>query len=444
MVDVTDRVAVVFEGDGCDVEEMSWGQREIWASMVRCGHAKPIGGTVPLPATTTVDDVAAELRYLMSRYQVMRTRLRFDGGEWPRQTVSAGGTVVLEIVDVTGADPAQAAAELCQSYRDTAFDYAEDWPVRMGVVRGDGVLTHLVAIMCHLALNGFGGAVMLREIGARTAEPVAGAQPVEQARWQRSAAGQRQNAMAMRYWDGLLRTMPPPWWGHSTDPRQPRHWHGIYDSPALLLSARSIAQRTGEETASVLLAAYAVALARVTGINPVAVRAMSSNRFRSSLADVVAPVCQASLCVIDVAGVDFDETVRRARQAAMVAYKHAYFDPAALQKLLDEMVARRGPEFDLDCYFNDRRVAHRQDPPGVAVTAADIKDAVSRGALRWIGSADHPSSRLYVQVDDVPETIQLNIFADTQHLSPADAEELLRQVETVAVDAALGGLDASG
>jgi hypothetical protein len=376
----------------------------------------------------------------MSRYQVMRTRLRIGGATWPQQVVSGSGEITLEIVDAADADPDRVAEAVCVRYRNTPFDYTTDWPVRMAVIRHRGVLTHLAVIMCHLTMDGFGAAVMMREVAARTAEPLVGMQPLEQVRWQDSPAGRRQNQAALRYWEDLLRTMPPPWLGTSTDRRQPRHWEGLFDSPAMLLAVRAIADRTRGDTASVLLAAFAVAMARITEVNPVTIRPMSHNRFRAGLADVVSPVCQAGLCVLDVVGVPFDEVLRRVRRATMTAYKYAYVDPARIQELIAAVVAQRGPQFDLDCFFNDRRVANREDPAGAASTRQAVLEALPRSVFRWIATSDVPASRLYVQVDDVPDTIQLNIFADTHHLSPADAEAMARETETVAVEAAVGAV----
>ena len=51
----------------------------------------PIGGAQPLPPGTTVQDLQERLRYLMSRYQSMRTRLRFEPDGTPRQVVYAAG-----------------------------------------------------------------------------------------------------------------------------------------------------------------------------------------------------------------------------------------------------------------------------------------------------------------------------------------------------------------
>src|SRR2546428_13758233 len=77
-VGVADRVVIRFAGSGSGVEKLAWGQQELWQAMVRQRTWLPMGGVMPLAAARTVDDVADELRYMMSRYQCLRTRLRFD------------------------------------------------------------------------------------------------------------------------------------------------------------------------------------------------------------------------------------------------------------------------------------------------------------------------------------------------------------------------------
>lgn len=179
-------------------------------------------------------------------------------------------------------------------------------------------------------------------------------------------------------------------------------------------------------------------MARVTGVSPVAVRPVASNRFRAGLAETVSPVRQAGLCVLDVAGVSFSEAVRRVRRDAMAAYEHAYVDPAGVQDLIAAAVRDRGPAFDVDCFVDDRRDEARYQPYE-RPDAQEIRAALPESTFRWAAASDTPSARLSVQVDDVPGAVRLTVAADTHHLSPADAEALLRAVETVAVDAALAG-----
>src|SRR5262245_13188698 len=109
-------VMVGFEADppdGSGEAPLTWGQQHIWDWICRRGSALSMGAARPASADATVEEYAEELRFFMSRFQAMRTRLRpDDDGGWPRQVVARSGTVALEIVDVPeGADPAEVADE---------------------------------------------------------------------------------------------------------------------------------------------------------------------------------------------------------------------------------------------------------------------------------------------------------------------------------------------
>src|SRR6185503_14772556 len=129
---------------------------EILAAMLRQGTWLPVGGTVALPEGTTVDDMAGELCWHLTRHHAMRTRLRFDA-DGVRQVVSERGELTLEVVDAGGADPAEVAAGVERRFRETPFDYEHDWPVRAAVICQNGAPTHLVEILCHLVTDAFGG-----------------------------------------------------------------------------------------------------------------------------------------------------------------------------------------------------------------------------------------------------------------------------------------------
>ncbi len=430
------RVMVAFEGDGAGEEELSWGQSELYRAMVRQQSWFPLGGTNTLDPATTIEDVAAELAYLMGRFQTMRTRLRFDADGHPRQVVADRGTIALEVVDADGVDPADVAEAVRRAYQETDYDFAAEWPVRMAVVRSGGVLTHQVTIVCHLVTDAFGGAVMVQEVHARETAPPPAMTSLEQARWQRSPAGKRVNDNALRYWEGLLRTLTPPVLDASTDPRRPRHRQGEFDSPAAHLAIRAIAARLGIDTSPVVLALYAIASARVTGAHPVVVRPIVGNRFRPGLARVVANLAQNSLCVFDLAGLTVDEAVDRVRRAALVAYKNAYIDPVQLDDLLARISAERGVDVDVKLFFSDRRLPGTPATQDAVPTAEAITAARARTRFGWLSEQDKPLEAWMLYVDDAPDTLRLQVFADTHYLAPADVEALLRTMEQVAVDAA--------
>jgi hypothetical protein len=433
-VTVMDRVVVEFTGEGAGAGDLSWGQQDIWQAMVRQRSWLPNGAWGPLAAGTTVEDVAEQLRYMMSRFPSARTRLRFAADGAPTQVVAASGEITLEIVEAGGDDPAAVAEAVRLRLQDTEFDFVEDWPIRMAAVRSGGALTHLVVVMCHLVADGFGTGVLLEDLATRVTTPIPAMQPLEQAAWQASASGQRQNTLALRHWDGILRGMPARRFPDTVAKPEPRHWRGEFTSFALGPALRSVTEQTGVAAAPALLAVFAVALARVTGINPVVLRPMVNNRFRPGLDRVVCMLAQYGLCQLDVAGVSFAEVLDRARRGAMTTYKHAYYHPVELDDLVRRVVAERGDDLELPCYFNDRRAADTGKGDG---EPSLLQEAATRGTFEWTTRQDVPFEPLIVHIDDIPDAVRAIIFMDTHVVSPADGEALLRGMEAVAIEAAL-------
>ncbi|GLW56335.1 condensation domain-containing protein [Kitasatospora phosalacinea] len=435
-----ERVAVAFDGLAAGTGPLTWGQWSLWEAMVRHGSWMPLGGTKALEPGTGLADLAAELRYLVTRYPSMRTRLRFDGGPEPLQEVAGAGEVLLEVHDAPAdGDPAATAAAVEAHHRHAPLDAAADWPVRMAVVRHRGAPTHLVVLVCHLATDAAGARTMLREVAERSTAPAEGLQPLDQARWQRSPAGLRQDERALRHHEQLLRSAPllpsRPLPGPTPPPPGPRYWTGELRSRALGPAAAAVARRTGATPTTVLLALYAVALARATGVNPVVLRPMVGNRFRPGLADVVCMLSQLGLCSVDLAGATLDEAVDRTRRAALGAYKHGYYDPRRFAGLLDRVSRERGPGLDVSRVFNDRR-AETPDDGAPVPAAAELRAARAGGGFRWTDRTDRPSERLFLNVEDHPEGVLLSFTADVHHFPAERVEPLLRDLEGLAVAAA--------
>jgi hypothetical protein len=173
---------------------------------------------------------------------------------------------------------------------------------------------------------------------------------------------------------------------------------------------------------------FAVALTNTTGINPVVVRPIVGNRFRPGLAGVVCTVAQAGLCVLDVAGVPFDEALQRTRRSVINAYKYAYFDHVQMVALRDRVEEERGTVVDTRCFFNDRY--------GVNPAGSLVADAAPPSSFRWVrGQDDPPLEQLLVEIDDIPDAIQVTVKLDTRSISLTDAESFVRAMEATAVAA---------
>ncbi|MFF5232572.1 condensation domain-containing protein [Dactylosporangium sp. NPDC000521] len=429
----TSRIAVAFHGAGAGTGPLTWGQQEIWRTMRRTGRTMNIGGTVALAPGTTLEELAATLGRLAGRHEALRTRFQL-AGDVPRQTVCASGTVDLEVVASSEEGAAATAEALRSRYEFTPFDLEREFPVRWGVVTTGGAPSHLVVQYSHLAVDGFGIDALVRDL-PNLDEPVTGVRALELAHRQALPAERRHSAKSLRHWEASLRDLPAQRFGWSDDPRTPRFWELVCHSPALHLALQVVACRTGVETGHVLLAAYGVALSRVTGRTPSVAQVLVSNRFRPGFADAVCHLTQPGICVIEPGG-DLDSVALRVWRSATSAYLHGYFDPAEHRAMLDRLATARGETVDISCFVNDRR-GPAGAVPAVAPTAERIRAALPRTTLRWDRRLPTYDGTLYLQVDAEQDAIGLAIWADTHRLSPAQVEACARGIEAAAVGAAL-------
>lgn len=433
-----------FVGEGAGEAELTWGQIGLWQSIVLSGMSKTVFYTVALAAGTTVADVTGELTCMVSRHQSLRTRLVLREDKSPRQRCSTSGEVFLEVVDTGGADPADVAEATSQRYQSQQFAYETEFPVRMAVIRHDGVLTHSVLVILHTSIDAYGLSALAADLATRdprtgaVAGPVTALQPLEQAAKQASPAGRRQNAASLKYLERVLRTVSASRFGEPPRYGGERTIDMIhYRSPATLLAIRTVAAREKIDDSPVLLASFAVGLARFTGVNPVLAMLMVGNRFRPGLADSVSALIQISPYLIDVAGITMGEAVDRAAVSAINAYKNAYFNPYEQDEVITRVERERGEELDLSCFYNDRRQQERGHAGEAPATPEEIRDALAHSEIGWEPEISMPRRKIYFNVDDPPGAIEFVMSVDTRYFARPDMEAIMRNVEEAAVQAAL-------
>ena len=441
----TRRLPVSFAGEGSGRGPLAWGQKDIWKAMVRQKSWLPLGGWRALEPGTTVEDVAGELAYLHGRFPSFRTRLTWDGGP-VGQELSASGQTALDVFDTAGGqDPESLAEAVHHSYRHRAFDMREEWPIRMAVVRDGGVPTHLVVTMMHWALDVNGAAVMLRDVAARESGPLAGQQPLEQARWQGSEAGQRHNAKTLAHIEEVLRSVPARRFPAAlAKPERQRYWQGRLVSPALSAAVPAISLRTGVDPSSVLGTLYAISLARLTGNEHAVLRPVVSNRFRPGVSGAVCHGAQSGVLSVHLAGTTYDEAVEVMRKAAMGALKHAYYDMDDYDALVARISAELGEDLDVGVFYNDRRLDTAPDPDAAAPSLEELEAARARAEHEWTLGKHDPLERVALHVEDSEQGLVLSFDLDTHVVSKENMLELVRGIEAAAVEAALDGAAPTG
>lgn len=442
---MTDHVVVPFEGPAAGVGELTWGQQKVWTLMCRAESSLSMGGAVPVTDGRTVEDLAGELGFFLSRYASMRARIlpAAEGGDAVVQEVAASGEAVLGIVDVAGDDdPDLAARRLADTWEATRFDHTREWPIRMAAVRAAGVVTHVVVAISHVATDGAGIAVMLAELAERdpvtgqpkNPEPAMG--PLELAAQQRSPSGRRQNDASLRHWERLLRSAGPLRFGPRVDRGEPRYQRAFFESRALHPASKAVAARVGAPASAVLLAGYAVVVTRLTGITPALIQVVVSNRFRPGIADVSHPLSVNGLLSVDVADVSFDEAVNRTQRAMALCSKYAYYDPTQLEELRARINEERGEVVELSCLFNDRRVGIDTEPPGPLPSRQELEDAQKASVLRWGEPFTTYLDKLMIQVAGAGEVVEVEVQVDTHHVSVDEARALVVDLEALLVAAA--------
>ncbi len=434
---------VHFAGEGSGVAELTWGQLELWGAMRRQGTWMPLPVREALPAGTTVEDMAEWLRYVMSRHQSMRTKLAFRPDGPPRQVVHGSGDIAMDVVEAGEEDPDAVAQRTIDRFVFRDFDFESEWPVDMAVIARHGVPLIRVFNVCHLVTDAFGAMALMADLARRAAAPhdpappVTATEPLAQAEWQCSPAGRRHSETALRHWAEAIRELPARRFPPPVDRGEPRHWGLVFVSPATHHAVRVIRHRTGANSAQVILTLFLVALTQVTGVHPAATRVGVNNRFRRGLSDTVSVIMQYGLCVVDIAGVTFDEALARVSRRVIATFKHAYFDPIRLTELIDEASRARGEEVDLECYYNDRRLGEDSEPSGDPPPAIDdVLAALPPATLTGEPFTTRASERFFAAVEEAPGALRLVLEADTRYLSRDAMVALAHAVEERAVAAA--------
>jgi hypothetical protein len=440
-----DRLTVPFEATVAGGEPLTWGQKAILRDMRDSGNQFSMGGRMDLPEGSTVQDAADRLTGLMVRHAALRVHLETDATGRLRQRVAAAGETDLEVLTAPDdADPvevARFAAEFMDEWPLLRFDFERDWPLRMAVVRHRGAGRHLVWALSHLVADGGAHLLMLADLLADGGRDPRRPDTLDVARGEQEPSLRQVSSRAMRHWETQLRSIPeqtfgPP--GVAAGEAGQRYQQVRFCSTAAHLAVLAIARRTGTDVARVTLAVIAVAIGRTTGVNPLTLKVMVNNRFRSGLADVIASIAQNSAVTIDTGDTTVDEVVARARGASVTAGMRAYYDPDDLGEVMARLDAERGCPATVTCRVNDQRAMVLRDEQAEPsdVTAELIRHRLPDSVLSWLGPREHAHEQANILIENQPGVVSLYLIWDQWSLTPAQAEAMLRTVETVAVEAA--------
>ncbi len=312
-------------------------------------------------------------------------------------------------------------------------------------MRHDGRISHVVLALCHLASDGHGAEVLVRDLRllARrgSAGPATPLTPHDLAHHQHSPAGRRAGEAALAFWaDGLAAAPPTMFPTPVAAPEHPRYWTGRLVSAALprAVDALALAHRVSGST--VLLTAAAALVAADQGHRTAAVMPIAGNRAGADRRTLVSTLSQDALFVLrtpDDPDAVLTDLLADAWPAALAGYRAASYDPAAWDALLARAARERGTEVHPYCCFNDMRLVDR--PPATGpLDAATLAGLRRRTALDFPATQDRVACRYCLHLTGDGDTLTVTLTADTAYLPKAAIHAHLRALEDVIVDSAAG------
>jgi len=486
---------VEFSGDRRADGPLTWGQSAMWNYIVTVApedHWLNLFRLITVPARQRVDvpTAAAAIGQLVTGHESLRTHIRpacepviglsrpsgtgsLSDSTGFAQFVADSGTLRIEIADATAGcaarpdapprpvdDPevqtgpiAPAIAEACEEMLRRLvrrpFAYADEWPVRAGLVVVSGLVRHILLVVSHVAADGYAVAILVRDLrrllaGRGLSQPDR-LRPLDLAA--RERADTRRTERAIDHWRGAYERIPRDQLAPNVSgreeapggPARPRYHEVLLTSPAVLAAASRLAERRDVTTSTVLLAATAAMMGVYTGHPTCGLVTIVNNRHQAGHDEVVASISQLGLVVLDVPNrapadpAGLADLLPATWQAALTAYRFAYYDPNQKDRALRE--SGRGGEVDVDpyCCFNDVRGNVVEATPSGVDDPASLLDRSTVQRRDW----EECSWRFLLAVRHAPDGVCLALTADTWYLAPDRIEEFLRDLERYVVAAAV-------
>ncbi|MBO4204599.1 condensation domain-containing protein [Micromonospora echinofusca] len=438
-----------FAGGSSRSGPVTWGQRAVWLTvdLFRSPQAFVSLRRVLAVSPRADVDVPRALRALgalVSRHESLRTRVRLVDGELRQEAAGRGRLPVrVHAVADPAADPdGRAAAELLTGQLgDPPFDHGTEWPLRAGLVTVDGRVRQLVVVFSHSTVDFHATETVLRDLrmlvlrGSVPGPP--GLQSLDVAEREQQTE-RRRSDRSVAYWVRHFPTFTVGLFTPVPEPTGPRFRRGSLVSAAVYDAVRTIAARHGVSTSTVLLAATAAVTAALGGHDVCGIVTMANNRFPPRYDTAISKLNQFGICRIDLSDrPDFTALLPRAAQAALDAYRHAYYDPDALAVAFAELGHDSHRMLAPFCYLNDIRLPHEPDRAHTGPDEATLRAAVARSEFRWREELAGFVWRCRIQIVDAPGAVELVVTVDTGYLPAEQAERLLWSVEALLVEAAL-------
>ena len=287
------------------------------------------------------DALGAALADVVGRHESLRTLFPAVEGIPQQLVVPERADFGWDVVDATGW-PASQLGEAIDTAARHSFDLATEIPLRARLFRVGDDEHVLVAVVHHIAADGWSITPLVRDLGAAYASRCAGRAPgwaplavqyVDYTLWQRAQLGDLDDsdspiAAQLAYWQDALAGMPERLQLPIDRPYPPvadyRGARVAVDWPAgLQQQVARVAREHNATSFMVIQAALAVLLAKISASNDVAVGFPIAGRRDPALDELVGFFVNTLVLRVDLAGdPSVAELLAQVRQRSLAAYEH--------------------------------------------------------------------------------------------------------------------------
>ncbi|UNS95060.1 condensation domain-containing protein [Streptomyces tubbatahanensis] len=393
--------------------------------------------------------VRAALAELVRRHEGLRTTLVEDVSGALVQRVHEVGP--LDIPADTVADPGTPMLRhpLVGRVARTPFDLRRELPVRFGLLCGDNGFVRLVlCVVNHSASDAFAHALLRKEfhdlLGTSphlwAGQDGSRAQPCDIAASEHSPLGRRRHQRTLDHLRGKLREVPvssgPAPGAEGITGKKSRTIARLdLHSAALRTASRWLRGAERISLGALVLAPFSSLLAAYTGEESVPFKVMVTNRFEQGTGASMACMCQPGLTVLRGSSAETVlEAARRCQHELLTAYHHGKYDIKAVERMLAEATAERGPvrlERLFDCLDKDPG-----DVPETAPSASELEPLASE--VTCSGTFQAHGTEMTLRVRGHGSEVLLTLLTDVDVLPEHAAQRVLRGVESAAVRSCLG------
>ena len=297
------------------------------------------------------DVLADSFQHVVDRHEALRTRYEPDSQV---QVVAGTWRVPVTLVDLTGL-PGDVLAAVQQKVLRRPFDLWAAPPLRVVLVRTGAEEHVLLAVVHHIACDGWSLGVLGSELSIVYSALCAGAVPDlrelpvqygDFALWQRDRFSGDLLRAELAHWSAALAKAPAAL-DLPTDlprPAEPSHEGGRVSRQlpeALVRRAEHVARSGGASLFMIVLAAYAAVLARMAGQDVVVVGTATAGRSRTEVADLVGCFIGVVPLCLDLSGdPSAAELLACARTVCRTAFAH---EDLPFERLVEHVRPVRDP-----------------------------------------------------------------------------------------------------